>query len=217
MKEFVSDVRIGIASVGVSSFLSHAGGQLIGPYFSRAHLMVIEQDLDATREVKPPAGVTVGVFDGDWDAAEGLLTARSRERFKRRAGAGRHCLVASRDGRIVGYTWISTEIVPEIEALPLALPETAAYLWDLFVPIGERSTGIGSALTSARMRHAAALGFRLGWRAISPKNRPSIRTAEKTGAVRVLGEIRISRRFGTTRYVEDRFEGRALLDLPVDR
>jgi GNAT superfamily N-acetyltransferase len=211
VKRFLSDVRIGIATAGMVGFLDRVRDGLIGPFISRVHLMVIEQNLHAVRDNPAPAGVTVEGFTGDWATADGLLTARMRERFTRRSDAGRHCLVARRDGRIVGYTWISGTIDPGIEELPLALPEDAAYLWDLFVPVTERGTGIGSALTSARMTFAASLGFRVGWRAISPTNRPSVRTAEKTGDVLVLGEIRIGKTLGRRSYSEERFEDRPLL------
>lgn len=173
--------------------------------------MVIEQDLAQVTEVKAPAGVTVREFDGDWDAVAPILTSRGRRRFETRLAAGRPCLIALRDGRAIGYTWISPQIDREVEFLPLALPPTAAYLWDLFVISSERSAGIGSALTSARLAYAREAGFALGWRAISPTNRPSLRTAEKTGAVRILGEIEMRRRFGRTRFHEDRTGERALL------
>jgi GNAT superfamily N-acetyltransferase len=91
---------------------------------------------------------------------------------------------------------------PAVEGLPLALPDAAAYLWDLFVLRSERGSGVGSALTAARLAWAHERGFPLGWRVIRPLNRASVRTVEKTGEPRVLGEIRIARTFGPRRFSE---------------
>ena len=211
MSRFLRDVRVGIETAGTVGFASRILEEVTGRAYRRSRLIVIEQDVGAVTHVPRPGGVTVEPFEGDWVRVDPILTSRGRDRFSLRIEAGRHCLLAYRDGRVVGYTWISPEIDMEIEGLPLALPADAAYLWDLFVLHGQRSGGIGSALTSARLAYAREAGFRLGWRAISPTNRPSLRTAEKTGAVRILGEIEIRRSFGRTRFREARTGDRALL------
>lgn len=175
--------------------------------------MVIEQEIAEVTEVRTPTGVTISLFDGDWDGLDSILTSNLRMEFERRANVGRACLIARRGDRVIGYTWMSTSIDTAIEEIPLALPDDAAYLWDLFVVQSERGTGVGSALTSARLAWTKDQGLALGWRVIAPKNGPSVRTAEKTGAVRILGEIRIDTRLGRTRFSEERSEDRPLLSI----
>jgi len=211
LRAFLRDLRVGRETAGFSALTSRILALTIERAFQNTRLIVIEQDLAEVTALEPPRGVTIRAFEGDWDAVEPILTSRGHDRFKTRIEAGRRCLIALRDERAIGYTWISPEIDREIEFLPLALPPNAAYLWDLFVILSERSEGIGSALTSARLAYARETGFTLGWRAIAPTNRPSLRTAEKTRAVRILGEIEARRRFGWTRFDERRAGGRALL------
>jgi len=217
VRTFLRDLRIGRETAGFPALTSQILALTIERVFQNMRLVVIEQDLAEVAALETPPGVTIREFDGDWDAVESILTSRGRERFETRIEAGRPCLIALRDGRAIGYTWISPVIDREIEFLPLALPPNAAYLWDLFVILSERSEGIGSALTSARLAYAREAGFTLGWRAIAPTNRPSLRTAEKTGAVRILGEIETRRRFGRTRFDERRAGERALLIQPAAR
>jgi GNAT superfamily N-acetyltransferase len=159
----------------------------------KLHYLVIEQDLSAVRRFRPPEGVVIEQSDGDRCRLDPILTSHTRESFDARIAAGRTCLFAHRGGRPLGYTWISDRVDPEIEFLPLALPGDAAYMWALFVIRSERGRGIGSALTSARLVAAKELGYRIGWRAVSPANRPSMRTVEKTGADRIVGEVMITK------------------------
>lgn len=211
LRSIVEDVRLGWRTAGFSEYASQVVSETLGHAFQTRRYMVIEQDLRQIKEVPPPDGVEIAPFDGNWSELRNILTRRGIARFRTRLAAGRTCLIARGDGRALGYTWISPGVDTEIEFLPLALPDDAAYLWDLFVAYGERGLGVGSALTSARLMFAREAGFGLGWRAISPDNRPSVRTAEKTGAVRVLGEITYVRRFGRTGFREMRSMDRPLL------
>jgi len=211
LRSIIEDVRLGWRTAGLSEYASQVVSETLGRAFQTRHYMVIEQDLRQIQEVPPPDGVEIAPFDGNWSELRDILTRRGIARFRKRLAAGRTCLIARSDGRALGYTWISPSVDTEIEFLPLALPGDAAYLWDLFVAHGDRGLGVGSALTSARLMFAREAGFALGWRAISPDNRPSVRTAEKTGAVRVLGEITYVRRFGRTGFRELRSADRPLL------
>jgi GNAT superfamily N-acetyltransferase len=160
--------------------------------YRAGRLLVIAQDLDRIREVPPPAGVLIRrLDDGDWPGLATLVPARDLDRFRRIVAGGHTCLLAWRGREPVGYTWLARRLAPEVTMFPLPLPPTAAYLWDVYVPPAERSTGIGSALVAARLRRARDAGFREGWRIIAPSNRPSLRTVDKTaGNGRVVGEIR---------------------------
>lgn len=205
------DVQVGVHTSGPRAFVGRVLRGQVGRLYRRALLRVIEHDIASTINVPTPEGVQITAFNEDWDAVDPFVTYQLMREFRRRDSAGRECLLAWRDGRVVGYSWMSRKIDPAVEGLPLALPDDAVYLWDLFVATRERGTGVGSALTKARFAVASEAGFTRGWRAISVTNEPSIRTAEKLGAVRVLGEIRIERTFGPKRLIEERFEDRPLL------
>lgn len=211
LRSLVRDVRLGCRTAGLSEYGTQVISETLGRAYQKRRYMVIEQDLRQIQEVRSPEGVEIVSLDEDLTGVLPILTRRGIARFRKRLGAGRTCLLARRDGRALGYTWISPRVETDIEFLPLALPDDAAYLWDLFVIQSARNLGIGSALTSARLAFARESGFRLGWRAISPDNRPSVRTAEKTGAVRILGEITYVRRFGRVDFRESRDEDRPLV------
>jgi GNAT superfamily N-acetyltransferase len=214
LARFFHDLRVGASRGGVMSLIGRVARARTSPLFARVRLLVIEQDTGAIADVRTPEGVRIAPLEGtaEEDAAlDRLLTSGIRRHFARRLAAGRECLVAWRGDRAIGYTWMSRTVDPAVESLPLALPDDAAYLWDLFVVRDERGSGVGSALTRARLGWARDAGFARGWRAISPRNRPSVRTAEKTGAVRILGEIVVERILGSRRFREVRAAGRPLL------
>ena len=158
----------------------------IGRLYIRRHFLVIEQELREVIEVAPPPGVEIEPAGEDCARLRPILRSRQLALFDRRLAAGRTCLIATREGRPVGYTWISERVDLALEHHPLALPPDAAYLWDLFVVKDERGSGIGSALVSARLALARSRGHRVGWRLGSPDNRASLRTAEKTGKVKIF-------------------------------
>lgn len=211
MSDLLRDVLVGVRTAGIGEFSRQVRDTLTDGLYRRARLMVIEQRLDDLTHRPPPDTVSIRRLDTGPDSLHPILTSRARARFDARLGAGRTCLVAWRGEDPVGYTWISPTVDPSIEELPLALPGDAAYMWDLFVLRSARGSGIGSALTSARLEWGRDAGYAAGWRAISPTNRPSIRTAEKTGRMVVLGEIRVRRAFGATRFEEERFADRPLI------
>lgn len=158
-----------------------------------ARMIVFAQDLARSRRTPVPPGVAIRQLGGgEWRVLEPIATRRSLAGFRRRLEAGRVCLVAERDGRVLGYTWISERVDPAIETLPRELPPSAAYLWDLYVLPPERNGGVGSALVSARLDFAARLGYAEGWRMVAPRNHASLRTVAKTAGTgtRVVGEVR---------------------------
>jgi GNAT superfamily N-acetyltransferase len=156
------------------------------------HLLILAQPLDSFRELPPPSGVRITeATSSDWLALEGMVTRRELNGFARRLAAGMVGLIAWRDSRPIGYTWVAKRLLPSFTPCLFTLPANAAYLFDLYVVPQERSGGIGSALSSARLEVARAQGFEEGWRMIAPSNAASLRTAEKTGrgGIRVVGEI----------------------------
>jgi GNAT superfamily N-acetyltransferase len=160
--------------------------------FRTARMHVFAQPLEGAPEVPPPPGVRIALLgEGDWPALSGLITQREAVRFRALIAAGRHCVVAWRGEQPIGYGWVAGSIGPDVTACELNLPPHAAYFWDLYVLPSERSSGVGSALASARVLTARELGFAEGWRMIAPSNTPSLRTLVRTGQnTRMVGEFR---------------------------
>lgn len=155
------------------------------------HLIVYAQPVAEGPDIPPPHGVRIAlVTEADWAAMESLVAVRDLPRFRSLVAAGRHCLVAWRGARPIGYAWVAESLGPDVTLCPFPLPPKAAYLWDLYVLPAERGSGVGSALASARIRTARERGFREGWRTIAPSNHASLRTLHKTGGPRVVGELR---------------------------
>jgi GNAT superfamily N-acetyltransferase len=189
---FPADARRALRSgdlVELPHLLANRSAHLL---FPRDRMLIVAQALDSVREVPPPLGVTITfAAAGDWDLVSEVASARDVELFRERHAAGRTCLLACRDGRPIGYTWIAERIARDVTVCPIPLPSNAAYLYDLYVSPGERSSAVGPALVSARLQLARARGFAEGWRMISVGNRASFRTVEKTAGpgTRVVGEM----------------------------
>jgi GNAT superfamily N-acetyltransferase len=161
--------------------------------FRHGRLLIIAQALQSFRKVSPPVGVRIAqATPGDWPALAGIVTRRELNGFARRLAEGMTGLIAWRAGQPLGYTWVTGRVLPFVTSYPLPLPSNAAYLFDLYVLPSERSGGIGSALTSARLEFARDQGFEEGWRMVSPANGASLRTMEKTTGTgtRIVGEVR---------------------------
>ena len=156
------------------------------------HVMIFAQTLDSAPEVSAPSGVVLRpLTHDDWPALATIVTQRDLGRFRALIAAGRHAVVAWRGSQPIGYGWVAERLGPDVTACPLELPQEAAYLWDLYVIPSERSSGVGSALASARIRIARERGFSEGWRMISPANAPSLRTLAKSAThTRKIGELR---------------------------
>jgi GNAT superfamily N-acetyltransferase len=164
----------------------------VGRVFQHGRVRVVEQRLDLVADVPPPSGLTIAPYAGpDWAPLARFSPPYSAARFRRAVARGRTCLVAWRDGRAVGYTWISDRLETDLEVFPLVLPADAAYGWNLRVDPAERSGGIGSALVSARLVWARARGYRRMYRVVAPDNAASLRTVAKTAGTgtRVLGTL----------------------------
>jgi GNAT superfamily N-acetyltransferase len=157
-----------------------------------SRLLVFAQPLEPIPPVATPPGIAITRLELEQvPALSALVGRRDLERFRQLLEMGCIGLVAWRGERPVGYTWVALELRPEVTICPLPLPPRAAYLWDLYVLPAERSSGVGSALASERLRVARALGRTEGWRMIAPDNIASLRTLHRTGAhTRVIGEMR---------------------------
>src|SRR4051794_9482740 len=119
------------------------------------HAVIFTQTLNSAREVPAPPGVTLRALGGDdFSPLASIVTQRDLNRFRARMAAGHHGVVAWRGNQPIGYGWVAERLGPDVTVYPLALPVDAAYMWNLYVVPNERSSGVGSALASARIRIA---------------------------------------------------------------
>ncbi len=170
--------------------------------FRAGRLTLFAQSLEPEPEAALPAGITITcATNQDWAALRTLVGERELSGFRHLLARGRHCLIAWREQRPVGYAWVADQPGPDVTIwpLPFEFPESAAYLCKLYVVPAERRSGIGSALAQARIRVARERGFHEGWRMVAPSNRASLRTFGKGASrARVVGEIRFVQLFGRT-------------------
>src|SRR5215210_2218936 len=171
--------------------------------YRRRRFLVLKHDLlaDPVQQV-PPSGVEIrSLSDRDSPSLPALVITRAIELFRRRAAAGRTCLLAWRARCPIGHAWMSERIDPEIESYPIPLPSDSGYLWDLYVDPEERRGGVGAALVAARVGYARERGLRRGWNFVAPDNPGAIRAAAKgtAGGVRVVGTATLVRVLGRAR------------------
>jgi GNAT superfamily N-acetyltransferase len=187
-----SDVALAYRAGGWQGMRDTIASRTVYRVVRTGHVIVFAQPLGEAPRVEPPPGVSIAPLgESDWPALATLLTSLQLERFRGLTKAGRHCVVAWRGSQPIGYGWVAESLGADVTACTFPLPSDAAYLWDLYVIQGERCNGVGSALASARIQKARALGFREGWRMIAPSNRASLRTLRKSGdTTRVVGELR---------------------------
>lgn len=194
ISEFVRDSADAWGDHGLGGLIQEWREWIVFPVFRHGSLIVIEQDLEEDRPEPLSQDVTVyRKSDADnWSGFASIANRRMIARMRRALIRGRNCIVACRDGRIIGYTWISDRVDSDLELFPIPLPKDAAYGWNLYVTPVERNAGVGSALVTARLNLARQLGFRRMWRAIDAKNAPTVRTVEKTwgSGSRIVGKLK---------------------------
>jgi len=191
-RSFPADAALACRVSGIRGIWDALAPRTIDRLVGRGRVVIFAQSLESAPEVVTPDGVLIRpIEEADWPALSALLMRPHLIRFRARLAAGRHGLVAWRGRKPIGYGWVAESMGPDVSACPLELPPYAAYLWDLYVIPEERRNGIGSALASARILKARELGYREGWRMISPSNTPSLRTLARTASgTRVVGELR---------------------------
>ena len=169
--------------------------------FRAGRLTVFVHPLDWA-EAAPVADIDITrASESDLDQLAGMVGQRELRGFRSLLASGRICFIAWRGRRPLGYAWVAGHPGPDVTIwpLPFEFPDSAAYFCKLYVLPSERRSGIGSALAAARIRWARAQGFREGWRLVSPTNRGSLRTVQKSASrTRVLGEVRFVQVFGRT-------------------
>jgi ribosomal protein S18 acetylase RimI-like enzyme len=201
-KTLPGDALLAFSHEGWTGIWKAVASRSVHRVFRGGRLIVFAHPVDQLIDLTPPPGVRISLLsEQDCSRLASLVGRRELSRFRALVVKGRRCLVAWRGETPVGYAWVANDMGPDVTLwpLPLPFPPTAAYLWNLYVLPAERSSGIGSALASARLRLAGESGFREGWRMVAPTNAPSLRTVEKTAAgTRVVGEIRFIQLLGRT-------------------
>src|SRR3954471_9114973 len=202
LKTLPGDARMAYRREGWTGVWKAMATRSLHRIFRRGRLVVFAHPVDQMVDLPPPAGVRISQPTAqEWPRLASLVGQRELQRFCALSARGRRCLVAWRGETPVGYAWVADDLGPDVapSPLPLAFPSSAAYLLNLYVLPAERSSGIGSALASARLRLARETGFVEGWRMVAPTNAPSLRTVHKTAAgTRLVGEIRFVQLLGRT-------------------
>jgi GNAT superfamily N-acetyltransferase len=203
IRTFPADAALAYHQEGLRGAWKALAARTLHRVVRTGRLIVFAHPLDRdTDALALPPGVRItAASQADIPALSCLVGQRELSRFRDLINRGRHCLIAWREQRPVGYTWVSPGVGPDVTVwpLPFRFPPDAAYLWNLYVLPSERSTGIGTALAKARLRLARELGFREGWRMVAPTNQPSLRTVQKSGAgTRVVGELDFVQLLGRT-------------------
>jgi GNAT superfamily N-acetyltransferase len=191
-RTFPGDAALAFRQQGLAGVWDALRQRTVDRIVAAGHLVIFAQSLDSAPEIPAPEGVVLRPLGSDdWPALSSIVSQRDLSRFRTLMAKGRHGVVAWRGSQPIGYGWVAERLGPDVTACPLALPADAAYLWDLYVVPGERSSGVGSALASARIRIARQRGYREGWRMIAPENAPSLRTLAKSARqTRKVGELR---------------------------
>jgi GNAT superfamily N-acetyltransferase len=202
LRTFPADARLGYRNDGIGGLWKAVASRSLHRLVWTGRVVVLAQKLDQELDLSLPAGITItSLHQSDWRTLTELVSRRDIEDCRAALANGRHCLVAWRGARPVGYAWVGGGLCPELAMwrIPLPFPRYAAYLWNLYVLPAERRNGIGTALAKARLQKAKELGFQEGWRMVAPSNHASMRTVRNSGApARVIGELRLVKfLFGT--------------------
>ncbi len=194
LKTLPGDARLAYRHEGVRGVWKAVATRSLHRLIRTGRVIVFAQSIGEGPQIAPPPGVMIRMAGlSDRPAFASLAGEREGARFEQLLRNGRHCLIAWRGEKPVGYAWIAGHAGPDVTfwPLPFGLPANAAYLWNLYVLATERSAGIGSALAQARLQFARERGFEEGWRMVAPANTASLRTVRKSAAgTRVVGQVR---------------------------
>jgi ribosomal protein S18 acetylase RimI-like enzyme len=194
LKTLPGDARLAFRRDGAGGVWKAVATRSVHRVFRAGRVIVFAQQLNDRIQVTTPPGVVIRSADShECSALASIAGRREASQFQMLLAKGRHCLIAWRGDRPVGYGWVADDAGPDIVLwpLPFDLPASAAYLWNLYVLPEERSGGIGSALAQARLQLARERGFREAWRMVAASNAPSLRTVQKSSrSTRMVGEVR---------------------------
>lgn len=204
--DFTADVTEAWQQGGAGAMWGELREWLLYPAARHGKLLLVEQALPDSIEVRPPPGVRIErLNDRHWDALAAICKRRMLRRHRRALQRGRVGILAIRDEQVLGYTWLSDEMDRDLEVYPVKLRPKAVYGWNLFVDPAERGKGIGSALVRARMRMARELGYETTMRVIDPENQPAIATVRNSSSERPARALGILYYLKFFRWVPSRF------------
>lgn len=205
-EDFTADIAEAWRQGGAGAMWDELREWLLYPTARHGKLLLVEQALPDSIEVRPPPGVRVEQLeDRHWEALSAICNRRMLRRHRRALQRGRVGILAIRDEQVLGYTWLSDTLDRDLEVYPIKLGPKAVYGWNLFVDPAERGKGIGSALVRARMRLARDLGHETTMRVIDPENQPAIATVRNSSSERPARALGILYYFKLFRWVPSRF------------
>lgn len=155
-------------------------------------------------ELPPPTGVAIRPLEAHQrPLLEGLMGRRGARRNLPAPGAPCTTVVAWWEGEPVGYG-ISSERSLAMEGVESPGGDDGIYVTHLYVRRDSRGRGVGSALSSALVREAAARGKRFVFVLLPPGRPAAVRNALRAGGGEgeALGEVRILKvlRWSLVRY-----------------
>lgn len=118
--------------------------------------------------------------------SEARLCARRLER-------GHSGLVALHAGLLAGYAWGCDEVNPELERVPIRLEPGDVLCTDVFTAPALRGRGVQTALTLARFRLFADLGYRRAVCYIEERNTPSLAVWKRKLGSPVVDQLSFTR------------------------
>lgn len=190
LRTFPADAAEAWRAGGWRSVWDDLRGRTLDRIGNYARHYVIEMDLSQLDELKLPPGVEVGPYAGpDWEVLGNVVGRRLATQHAEAATAGRLCVVAWKDGRAIGCSWLSKTIQMRYESYDLPLPPDAVYILGTHVSPAARRLGVASALVGTVVRVARQQGRTRAWAIIHPDNRGSLRTTVKIAPTRILGTV----------------------------
>jgi ribosomal protein S18 acetylase RimI-like enzyme len=163
---------------------------LTWPFFEYQRTYVWQRSLSGPiDDPAPTLDVTLRRANLDDLPLFGTIIPRLRmKRFAKKMEAGEVCVIAIREGRIVGFGWVGFPDGPAIRETPLKLGPKEAYAWAGYVSSPYRSYGIATAMGLTLWHWLQEQGYERVLTVVERRNRPAIEWARSAG-LEIVAEL----------------------------
>ncbi len=185
-------VRLEGYTASAVKMISSVAGKLIR--FETVYLLdrSVRQDANS---IRCRNDVVIGTLERNQIDKLEVVAYCGRQEIERRLDCGQKCLVASLDGDIIHYSWLtaSSEYAGEVEmTIPVTDGET--YLYNCRTLRRARGWGVFPVIIGRALVEAEKMGASSVIALVSQDNKPSLRSFEKMGFV-AQREIRLKKLF----------------------